>query len=387
VAGIRVDHGSHRLHPSMSPRVRLILDELLGPDLQIRRRNGRLRLRDRWVEFPLRPVDMVANMPRSFVASSARDVLTKPLRGRANTSYADVIRTGLGPTALADFHGPMAQKLWGLPPESLSAELAHKRVSVNSASKLARTMARRASDRTFLYPRLGYGQIVDELAAGAERAGATITPGVAVASMSQTPAAGSVGGNGTGRVVARLSDGRTVTARRVLWTASAQAMHQATGDPARAAATDIAMRGLVLVYLELSTQQYTAFDAHYVPHTDVAFSRLSEPRNYRDGPDANDRTVLCAELPASVGDDVWVASDHDLSKLVTDGLAACDLPTAQPQSVHVKRLPRVYPVVTVEQAAEGGFRPSPDDSPTGVTVLGRQGLAVADNLHHVVDMG
>ena len=40
VAGQRVDHGSHRLHPSAPPPVRALLDELLGADLQERRRNG-----------------------------------------------------------------------------------------------------------------------------------------------------------------------------------------------------------------------------------------------------------------------------------------------------------------------------------------------------------
>ena len=41
--------GSHRLHPSIEPRLLAALMELLGDDLQTRPRNGRLRLGDRWV--------------------------------------------------------------------------------------------------------------------------------------------------------------------------------------------------------------------------------------------------------------------------------------------------------------------------------------------------
>ncbi|MGH3801393.1 MAG: NAD(P)-binding protein, partial [Pseudonocardiaceae bacterium] len=44
VAGVRVDHGSHRLHPATPPAVLADLRGLLGEDLQCRPRNGRLRI-------------------------------------------------------------------------------------------------------------------------------------------------------------------------------------------------------------------------------------------------------------------------------------------------------------------------------------------------------
>jgi protoporphyrinogen oxidase len=176
VAGQRVDLGSHRLHPSMSPRVRTLLTELLGDDLQVRVRRGRLRLRGRWVAFPLRALDLARSLPPSFIAASARDVVTVPLRRSCRSyrgpadSYAEVVRAGLGPTALAGFHGPMAQKLWGVPADELSGELARKRLSVRTPAELARTIARatRPDGRTFLYPRRGYGQIVEALADAAD---------------------------------------------------------------------------------------------------------------------------------------------------------------------------------------------------------------------------
>ncbi len=116
--------GSHRLHPSAEPRVRALLDELLGADLQERRRNGRLHLAGRWVAFPLRPVNVVRTVPLGVGARIATDVVTGPLRRPRDGSYAEFVRAGLGPTALATFHGPMATKLWGCDPSALSADLA-----------------------------------------------------------------------------------------------------------------------------------------------------------------------------------------------------------------------------------------------------------------------
>src|ERR671911_2323097 len=65
VAGIRVDHGSHRLHPSIDPAILADLRRLLGDDLQTRPRHGRVRLQDRWLEFPLRAGDLIAHLPRT----------------------------------------------------------------------------------------------------------------------------------------------------------------------------------------------------------------------------------------------------------------------------------------------------------------------------------
>jgi NADPH-dependent 2,4-dienoyl-CoA reductase/sulfur reductase-like enzyme len=48
VAGLRVDHGSHRLHPATPAPVLAALRGLLGDELQTRPRHGRIRLLDRW---------------------------------------------------------------------------------------------------------------------------------------------------------------------------------------------------------------------------------------------------------------------------------------------------------------------------------------------------
>jgi protoporphyrinogen oxidase len=374
VGGQRVDLGSHRLHPSAEPRVRALLDELLGADLQERRRNGRLHLAGRWVAFPLRPADLVRSVPVGVGARIATDVVTGPLRGPRDGSYAEFVRAGLGPTALAMFHGPMATKLWGCDPSGLSADLARRRIAVNGGSRLLRRIARgaRPAGRTFLYPRLGYGEVVDRLAGSAVVAGARIETGRRVDVLEP------------GRPVrVTLDDGRRINPDRVLWTAPLDGLVGVV-----AGAPDVAPpghRGVVLVYLVLEEDCYSDFDAHYVPDPDVAFARLSEPKNYRDGPDPAGRTVLCAEVPATVGDACWASSDAALAQIVLDGMDRLGLRRPAVAGVEVVRLPRVYPVIAVDDDARLRALAWADGL-DGISVLGRQGLAVADNLHHVMDM-
>ncbi len=377
VAGQRVDLGSHRLHPAAPRRVLELLTGLLGSDLQVRRRNGRLRLCDRWVRFPLQPLDMARNMPPSFVLGAATEALAGPFRRVADDSYAQFVRAGLGPSTLAEFHGPMATKLWGLPPERLSADLARKRISQRTPGRILSRVASTSRSRgaTFLYPRHGYGQITDRLAESAVEHGARLRTGRSVVSLA----------GAADRLTATLSSGETTAATRVFWTAPVHTLRTALDLPTEP--TPI-MRGLALVYLALDRSQYTSFDAHYVPTPEVAFSRFSEPKNYRDGPDRAGRTVLCFEIPCTFGDETWLSGDDDLISLVLDGLDRLRLPPVRVVENAIRRLPSVYPVLTVEGADSRRRRTGGpvSESVRGVTVLGRQGLSVADNLHHVLDM-
>ncbi len=382
LAGIRVDYGSHRLHASTSPVFLARLRSLLGDELQARERNGRIRLRDRWVAFPLRLGDLARRLPPDFAARVAADSITGPARrARQEPSFLDEVTRRLGPTVSTEFYHPYATKLYGVDPTELTDELAARRVSASSPlAVLAKAFkARQADGRTFYYPRRGYGQVSEALADAAVAAGVDLRLGQPVTGVTTGPAPTVTSGT-----VALEAD-------VVLSTMPVPALTRAVGptpdpnvlDAVRALRT----RAMVLVYLVVPRPQYTPFDAHYFPSLDISISRVSEPKNYRDGDDPTDRTVLCAELACWPGDDTWSASDRELADRVTADLTRAGLPDPGATEVAVRRLPSVYPVYersTVEA------RTTVDRwlaSIPGVLSFGRQGLGVPDNLHHVLDMG
>ncbi len=381
VAGIRVDHGSHRLHQSVGAGLRRELEELLGDDLQRRPRHGRLRLGDRWVEFPLRPGDLARRLPPRFALGAARDVLAAPFRRQHGDSFSEVVRAGLGPTMLAWFYGPYARKLWGAEGSELAGELARRRIGGRSPSRLLRRISTdRERSRWFLYPRRGFGQICEALADAAVQAGVEIHLGSRV---------GSVGPD-SGRVVS--SDGRSWEAGAVWSTLPVTQLVHMVDPPADQAvlrvASSLGHRAMVLVYLVLGRSRYTDHDAHYFPALGNPVSRLSEPKNYRESAeDPEDRTVLCAEIPCSEGDEVWGADEGELARLVADALTAEGLDDPKPSGVEVRRIPRAYPVYRI------GFEQHLEDVESWIRdrqrllTLGRQGLFVADNTHHVLEMG
>ena len=137
VAGVRVDRGSHRLHPTTPANVLADLRVLLGDDLQLRRRNGRLHIADRWLGFPLRPTELARALPPGLIARAGAEAILAPLRRGRTVSYADALRRGLGPTLYEALYAPYALKLWGRPGEQIDAEQARRRVSADTPWKIA----------------------------------------------------------------------------------------------------------------------------------------------------------------------------------------------------------------------------------------------------------
>ena len=96
------------------------------------------------------------------------------------------------------------------------------------------------------------------------------------------------------------------------------------------AAAQIKSRAMLLIYLVLEQDRFSAYDAHYFPGAELPITRLSEPKNYSAAKEPQGLTALCAELPCAVGDAFWNLPDDQLGALVQDGLARAGLPLVAP---------------------------------------------------------
>lgn len=387
IDGIPVDYGSHRLHPACSPEVMSDIRRLLGDDLLDRPRNGRIRLRGRWLRFPLRPVDLLTRLPPSFIAGVARDAVRPRGRHVGEESFASVLDRGLGPTICRDFYFPYADKIWGLPPAALDAEQARRRVSSGSIRKMVHRVLRGGSakgtstGRRFFYPRHGYGQISEALRIAAVGAGARVlteTTVVAVRAPRDRVSHVDVVIEGQGRALPAAAVLSTIPL-----TALARLVHADTAAPA---AGPLRQRSMVLVYLTLGVDAFTPFDAHYFPEKAIRISRLSEPKHYSLTTRAA-RTVLCAELPCALDGPEWTMTDEALRGLVVADLERAGLgPVPEVLGVQTRRLPQAYPIY------ERGYRHAFEtldqwvSGIDGLVTFGRQGLFAHDNTHHTMAM-
>lgn len=381
IAGVRVDLGSHRLHPVVAPRLLTELQGLLGNDLQTRTRKGRINLEGRWLGFPLRLGDLARNLPRPMLARIGVDTLTGPLRKPKGDTAGDVIAARLGPTVARNFYVPYLTKLWDASPDELAAELADRRVSARSGTAVIKKAlrTRKPGGGTFLYPRRGFGQFSDAIADAAVAAGADLRLGAGVEGVRR---------DDDGYTVTTAAG--TVTAPTLCSTIPIPVLARIGDAPADvvAAADRLRHRAMVLVYLVFEIPRLTEYDAHYFPELKTPVSRMSEPKNFRaSADDPPGVTVLCAELACWVGDEIWEATPEALADRVLATLAPMGFDFPALAGTEVRRIPRCYPSYTGTYAADLATLERWADAQPRLLTFGRQGLFAPDNTHHALHMG
>ncbi len=387
-AGIHLDYGSHRLHAACDSAILADIQALLGDDLADRERHGRILLRGRFVHFPLNAKDLLLRLDRAFAAGALRDMLLRALGAAPapGTTFASVLQANLGPTICQHFYFPYARKIWGRAPEELSGIQARKRVTAGTFAKLIKRLASPPGKGRFYYPRRGYGQLSQAYADAAASLGATLLLGWRVAAIARTESDG-----GRWRLtVTRGNEARDIVADHV-WstlpaTLVARMMQPAPPPAVLAAAAAIGYRAMVLAYLELDCDQYTTTDAHYFPEAHIRSTRISEPKNYFGLAEPRGRTVLCAELPCAVGDELWQASDQAVADVVVEDLRRAGLPPCRPVAAFTRRLPHAYPVYTLGYEEPLARLQQWLDAQPGLLSYGRQGLFAHDNTHHALYM-
>ena len=388
VEGIRADYGSHRLHHACDPEILADLGNVLGEDLVNMPRHGRIRLRGKWLHFPLKAVDLMLRLDRRFALGAMRDMIGRSLPGEKDEgdTFASVLRANLGHTICEHFYFPYARKLWGYEPEALSGIQARKRVTAGSFRKLMRRILKPPGAGHYYYPKRGYGQISEALAGHADSMGAEMMFGWRVTGLCRSSS------NGGWTVVAQKGDETRSIQADYVWSTiptplAARMMTPAPPAEVAEAASQITYRAMVLAYLVIDVDQFTTTDAHYFPEENVISTRISEPKNYARMTEPKGRTVLCAEIPCAIDDEVWRMDETQIGQRVTEDLARSGIPLPkQPRRVFVRRLRQAYPIYLRGYEVPFGVLDRWAESVPNFLIYGRQGLFAHDNTHHALYM-
>lgn len=410
------DYGSHRLHPATSPEILHDLKNLLGKELLDRPRNGRIRLLNKFVRFPLNPMDLAFNLPTSFVKGILTDTVVKTFRKKRNSynSFAEFLLAGLGPTVCHNFYFPYARKIWGLDPYEISVTQAELRVSANNFTKLIKKLLSKLpgigsnSAGRFYYPRKGFGQISEILAKEVRKHSGKICLShelVPYESVKKYPQENLIRIKLNNDIIFHVIQHQelTLNAKKahkfeneievdfvfstIPITSLAECIYPPPPSEILSLVNRIQYRAMVLLYLIIEVDRFRSFDAHYFPGDEVIFSRISEPKCYYDGTIPKGLTGLCLEIPCTVGDEIWSADDSYLLDLVLKQLANVDLPIEQNiRNVFSKKLPSAYPIYNIGYeldftAVDQYFRRI-----ERFVGLGRQALFMHNNTHHSLEM-
>lgn len=382
----RYDAGAHRFHDRDAEATadvrRLLGDRLVGVDAPSRIYDGR-----RFIDFPPTPLGMLRSGGVGQMGRIAFDLVRSRRAKRPCVSFADFAIARFGETLARRFLIDYSEKLWGLPAEELSPDIATRRLGGMTLRSLAvelltPRMKVEHIDGRFLYPRDGYGELPAALAA------------------SLPPSALRTGHDVTGldverdRVVRVRIAGRPPidVADRVVATLPLTVLVRLLGDvvpePARRAAATLRFRSVRLVFVRLARSRVSSSASLYLPDPALCVARVTEPKNRSPRMAPPDETALVAEVPCFAGDAVASLDDAALAGRVIDDLSRVGLIDAtEVLEWRHHRLPNAYPVYalgwsrTVAEVVAGlaGIR--------NLDLLGRGGLFFYSHLHDQLRLG
>jgi len=327
--GFRFDLGGHRFISRSAALVEMVRD-LLGEDLLERRRSSVVLHGGRRFRYPLELDDVVrtvgvvrgARMVGSYAIERARQTF----RAGDDRSFEDWVAHRFGRALYDAFFGPYTEKLWGIPPSTISADWAAQRISLLSLGDVmlrllhlraggARTYARR-----YLYPRLGIGQIFERMAEATAALGGRLVTGARVLGL----------GAARGKVATvRYADEtgeREIDCDAVVSTLSLPLLARMLGGRALPVEVDrsasrLRFRGIRLCNVLLDIPAVSPHTWMYVAEPRYLASRIQEPRHRSPFAAPPGKTSLMLEIPCAVGDEVWSAPDGAIYDRCMDDLA------------------------------------------------------------------
>ncbi len=271
------DIAPHRLHTDDQPVLQAI--QGLVP-LREFRRNSRILMRDKQIQDPINPIELLLRFPPHIGFKLVWGFLNRPKLPETSFEAMALNRYGRG---LYDFFfEPYTKKMFGVPPGEISATWGREKLR---ASGLLDVLKRQSKTffNTFWYPAQGgYGSICDAMAA---RTRGEIRLSAAVTGLDHD--------DGRISAVQYRADGseQRLACDRVFSTIPATVLARMLGSELK-----LRFKGVQLVYLHIAKAQALPYQWVYWGDGDVVINRMAEFKHFHPDLPHTDRTVLCAEV-------------------------------------------------------------------------------------------
>lgn len=387
--GFRFDMGPHRFHTSNDSILETVRG-LVPHGLMELERLSRIRLLDRYFRYPLSFVDVLGKMPLHRSAGMTMSYFLQRLGGLFRrgepADFRGWVQGRFGRQLYDLYFGPYTEKLWGCPPEELSADWASQRITVPRLTELVRStlFPGKSSARTlvsrFHYPEGGIGRIADGLASRIlSRGGRFIC--------SSSP--GSIRPMEGGGYRVHLGDGELevdAVLSSIPVTEYAGLLGDLVPDPARESAGKLRFRAIVFVVLKVRDLTDAADHWIYIPESRYLFNRISFPGNFDPGADS-EGSQLVFEFTCDAGDDLWTGTEDLVASAVRGGAELGLFQVKDVVDSTTARYAHAYPVYSLGYSSELMLLLDALDRIPGSVTCGRQGLFRYNNMDHSLEMG
>jgi protoporphyrinogen oxidase len=389
--GYRFDIGGHRFFSKVA-EINQLWAEILGEDLLSRPRLSRIYYRNRFFDYPLKPLNALIGLgllETLRICASYGSARLAP--SRVEATFEQWVVNRFGRRLYEIFFKTYTEKVWGIPCSQISADWAAQRIkdlSLGEALRHAFGQRRDGNVATslieqFHYPRLGPGMMWERCAELVERQGGQVLCG--------TRAVGMEHANGRiRRVLARANGGaeQEFAVDTVISTMPLRELVEIlTPNPpadVRSAAAQLQYRDYLTVVLIIRRAEVFPDNWIYVHSPEVRLGRIQNYKNWSPEmvPDPS-RTALGLEYFLSEGDAEWSWPPERLietavQECVRIGIIRRD----EVEDGTVVRAPKAYPVYDRDYADHVATVRRYLEQLPGLQVVGRNGQHRYNNQDH-----
>jgi protoporphyrinogen oxidase len=385
--GYRFDLGGHRFLTRM-PRIRSLWDQMLGPDMLTVQRTSRIYYRDRFLHYPLKPLDTLRNVGVIEGGRMIASYLHASLQRRGDEiTFEQYVTRRFGRRLYEAFFRSYTEKVWGMPCSEIRAEWASQRIQgLSLRHAILDALGTRNDVKTlsdvFSYPRLGPGMMWERFAQVIVEAGGQVETGNTVTRLRIE------GARLTGLDVDSAHGVRTLSPDAVISSMPIDELITSIDPPPPEAVRDAArrLRYRSFIIVQLAVDRPGLFPYHwiYLHSPRVLAGRVQNFGNWSaDLLPSPDRSSLGVEYFCTEGDRLWCLPDIDLIGLAVDevhslGLAERDWVLGGA----VVRQSKAYPVYDQHYAACLATIRTYLGTIDNLQTIGRAGMHRYNNLDH-----
>jgi protoporphyrinogen oxidase len=330
--GWKFDLGGHRFiarNPELVERIR----SMMGDELLRSTRRSVILTGGQSYDYPLSARDLIGKVSPGYALRAAVDYLKESARQKRrqqpDLTFEDWVTHRFGHTLYETFFRRYTQKLWGIPPSTLSADWAAQRISLLNLSDVGWRLLglKRDTPRTYareyLYPRDGFGrlftrmaeeviQLGGEIRCGARASGIKLDRGKAV------------------EVRYSTSDGeKSLPCSNVISTIPLPGLVRLMGrmtPELQRDASSLRYRGLRFLNVFLDREYVSENTWMYIPDPERVMTRIQEPKRRSPYMAPPGKTSLMLEIPCDPGDPLWEMPDDALLDRCMEDLDALGIP-------------------------------------------------------------
>lgn len=391
----RFDIGGHRFF-TRSPRVEHFWSHVLGKELLIRPRSSRIMYKGTLLNYPLQLGDAFNKLGFVFLIQACSSYLWAQLFGpRGDRNFEEWIVRRFGRKMFTCFFKSYTEKVWGIPCDEISADWAAQRIHGLSVPTLIKNILFRDSTPTaktlidkFEYPRLGPGQLWEEVTAIVSREGGEVCLDKKVCKI--------IDEETHYRVITANSDGvkEEYSSESIVSTMPLRelctCLQPAAPDYVLEAATSLQYRDFLVVALLLDCPSPFPDQWLYIHEPDVKVGRIQNMANWSKDLVADpNTTVLLFEYFCLNTDKFWQQEDSQLLNLAKSELQQLAVaPGVNILDGTVIRVPKAYPLYNDDYLKHlGVIREYLANYHPRIQTVGRNGMHRYNNQDHAILTG